>query len=250
MNIEYTERQRIEKRYHDDKFREPVGGDGAGIPTRASRHFWDSVGKPRGKTVLDFGCGDGWLSVRLATLGNRVHAFDISEVLIARANELARASDVAGDISFTEMAAENLDYPADHFDLVIGTSILHHTDLDVTLRRLRNVLKATGTAVFIEPLNQNVALKLWRLLTPWRRSRTERALTREDLALVRRLFPASRFTYFCLASMLTEGLRLFAPESRFANALNERFDALDERLLRAFPSLGRFSAVVVLEMRK
>jgi hypothetical protein len=31
---------------------------------------------------------------------------------------------------------------------------------------------------------------------------------------------------------------------------NERLEDLDEHLLRALPSLGRFSAVVVMEMRK
>lgn len=249
MTIEYTERQRTEQSYHDQKFSEP-GSDKTTIPTGATRQFWDSIGQPQGQTILDFGCGDGWLSVRLAKLGNRVHAFDISRVLIGRATELARKSNVADRISFKEMAAENLAYPDDHFDLVIGTSILHHTDLDVTLRRLRDVLKETGRAVFIEPLNQNPVLRAWRLLTPWRRSKTERALTRQDLQLIHRLFPASRFRYFCFTSMFGEGLLLFAPGSRLLRRLSEQLAALDDRLLAKFPSLGRYSAVVVLEMRK
>jgi 2-polyprenyl-3-methyl-5-hydroxy-6-metoxy-1,4-benzoquinol methylase len=249
MNIEYTERQRIEKLYHDRKFSGPVA-DTTTIPGAASKYFWATIGQPRGKTILDFGCGDGWLSVRLAKLDNRVHAFDISGVLISQARQFALSANVAERIDFAEMPAENLHYPPDIFDLVIGTSILHHTDLEVTLTRLRNVLKKSGTAVFLEPLNQNPALQIWRLMTPGRRSETERALTSADLRLIQRLFPETRATYFCFTSMFAEGLRVFAPRSRALAALSRALDALDRRLLAAMPWLGRFSAVVVLEMRK
>ena len=250
MTIQYTERQRTEKLYHDQKFRQPLQTAPTGIPAPASRKFWESVGRPQNKVILDFGCGDGWLSVPLAQLGNRVHGFDISEVLIARAKQRAAASNVSENVSFAEMAAENLNYPAEHFDLIIGTSILHHTDLESALRRIWTVLKPSGTAVFLEPLNQNLALRLWRLLTPWRRSSTERALTRADLAVIRRLFPSTRFHYFCFTSMFTEGLRLAVPRSRAAATLNRSLEKLDETLLRTFPALGRFSAVVVLEVRR
>ena len=250
MTNTYSERQRIEKQYHDDKYREYAEAATAERVSTPHRRLWELAGEPHNLTILDFGCGDGWLSVHLAKLGNTVYGFDISEVLVERAKQFAKTSNVSEKTCFTEMAAENLDFPNESFDMIIGSSILHHTDLEVTLGRIKQVLKADGMAIFLEPLNQNVALRIWRLLTPWRRSKTERALTEEDLASIRTFFPSSRFTYYCLASMFTEGLLLLRPKSRIGGFMNDWFERLDERLLRALPELSRFSAVVIMEMRK
>jgi len=249
MSIELTERQQIEKRYHDNKYREH-GDSAGGARTRAYTRFWGIIGLPKGLTILDFGCGNGWLSVLLADLGNRVYGFDISEVLIGMAQKFAEESKVSDRTVFKEMAAENIDFPPETFDLIVGSSILHHTDLDVTLLRIKNVLKADGTAIFMEPLNQNLLLRLWRLITPWRRTETERALTHEDLERIRRFFPATQFHYYCLTSMFSQGLLIAAPRSRALGIIHDRLEDLDEWLLTALPSMGRFSAVVVLQMRK
>jgi 2-polyprenyl-3-methyl-5-hydroxy-6-metoxy-1,4-benzoquinol methylase len=251
MNSHYSDRQLAEKLYHDDKYRHHVDtGTGGMIMTRPYQRFWDLIGSPKGQTILDFGCGNGWLSVMLARLGNTVHGIDISGVLIGMANQLAATSNLAHSTSFKEMAAEDLDFPEGSFDMIIGTSILHHTDLDVTLSKIRRVLKADGTAIFLEPLNQNIALRLWRLMTPWRRTATERAFTKEDLANVRRVFPQARFNYFCFTSMFSGGLLVLTPRSRIAKFVNDRLEAFDEWLLGSVPGLGRFSAVVIMEMRK
>ena len=249
-DVELSERQRIEKSYHDEKHRERTDDWYGAHRTRASDRFWELIGRPRGLTILDFGCGNGWLSVRLAKLGNTAYGFDISGVLVEKARQFAAESNVSDRTVFEEMAAEHLDFPKGSFDRVIGQSILHHTDLEVTLARIRDVLKDDGTALFLEPLNQSPILRAWRALTPWRRTPTERALTKEDLATIRRFFPASRFTYYCLTSMLTEALFLAVPPNRVTGAVHEILEDLDDRLLRMAPWLGQFSAVVVMELRK
>ena len=250
MTTNYSERQLIEKSYHDEKYREEADDGRSHRVTRADSRFWEVIGQPHDKTILDFGCGAGWLSVLLAKLGNTVHGIDISEMLIKHARELAVSADVAERTSFHEMAGEHLDFPPDSFDMIVGSAILHHTDLDVTLGRIKHVLKADGTAIFMEPLNQNLFLQVWRRLTPWRRTETERAFTREDLESVRRFFPRARCSFYCFTSMFTIGLLLAVPKSRIAAFLNTRLEDLDEFLVKAFPGLGRFSAVVIIEMRK
>jgi 2-polyprenyl-3-methyl-5-hydroxy-6-metoxy-1,4-benzoquinol methylase len=250
MTTNYSERQLIEKAYHDEKYRQTADDGRAHHVTRADQRFWDVIGHPTNKTILDFGCGVGWLSVRLAKAGNHVHGIDISESEIEHARELAATSQVSDRTAFHEMAGEHLDFPADSFDMIVGSSILHHTDLDVTLGRIRHVLKPDGTAIFLEPLNQNLFLQVWRKLTPWRRTPTERAFTKEDLESVRKVFPRARFSFYCFTSMFTIGLLLAAPKSRFMALANRRLEDFDEMIVKAFPSLGRFSAVVIMEMRK
>jgi 2-polyprenyl-3-methyl-5-hydroxy-6-metoxy-1,4-benzoquinol methylase len=250
MNTVLTERQRIEKEWHDSKFRPGVDIKDDRQIDRATKHFWATVGQPQNLTILDFGCGDGWLSVKLAKQGNTLHGFDLSEALIARARQLAAEAQISDRATFREMAAESLDYPQSSFDLIIGTSILHHTDLNITLQRIKQSLKPDGRAIFLEPLNQNIALRIWRLFTPWRRTETERALTSEDLAAVVRLFPRTRFRYFCLTSMLAVPLLFLVPKSRAAHSINTLLEDLDDRIFTMFPSLGRFAAVTVMDMRK
>lgn len=246
----YTDRQRAEKEWHDHKFTH--GGEGRGTKgiDRAYQRFWEAVGEPRNFSILDFGCGDGWLSIKLAKQGNRAEGFDISTVLIERARQFARREGVEARASFQEMTAEELTYPDDTFDMVIGTSILHHVELEKTLKQIRRVMKADGRALFMEPLNVNPVLRLWRLLTPSRRSHDERAFTQDDLQCVRRVFPASRFHFFGLMAMFSAGLLLAAPGSRTFGTLHAWLEDIDERLIGAFPSLGRFAAVAVLDMRK
>jgi 2-polyprenyl-3-methyl-5-hydroxy-6-metoxy-1,4-benzoquinol methylase len=249
-NAHISERQRIEKSYHDEKYRDHADDGSLVHTTRASQRFWELVGEPTNLTVLDFGCGNGWLSVRLAKLGNTVYGFDISGVLVEQAREFAAQSNVTDRTVFKEMAAEDLDFPPHSFDEVIGQSILHHVDLETTLPKIRNVLKDTGTAHFLEPMNQNLLLKGWRALTPWRRTPTERALTNEDLEIIRRHFPSTRFRFYCLTSMAAEMLFLLSPKNSVVKSLQHLLENLDERIVRSFPGLGRYSAVVVLELRK
>lgn len=246
----YTERQRVEKLWHDQKFRQDARVEQRRPNDRAFRKFWEIVGEPRNLMILDFGCGEGFVSVTLAKRGNTLHGFDLSESLIGRARRHAEAANVADRVTFRQMAAENLDYPEDSFDLVIGISILHHTELEVALPRLRRVLKPHGRAVFLEPLNQNLALKLWRSMTPWRRTKTERAFTQSDMATVQRHFSSIRYTYHCLTSMVTAGLLMAAPGSRAVRRLNQSLEQFDDRLLGAFPSLGRFPAITIIEIQK
>jgi 2-polyprenyl-3-methyl-5-hydroxy-6-metoxy-1,4-benzoquinol methylase len=250
MSVELSERQRLEKIWHDEKYRHAPLPVSAGRMTLANQRFWELIGQPHGQTILDFGCGNGWLSVMLAERGNEVHGFDISEVLVQQAKERAAAANVPDRALFKEMAAENLDYAPDMFDLVVGSSILHHTDLEVTLRHISRIIKPTGRAIFLEPLNQNIVLQLWRLVTPWRRTETERALTRGDLQVIRRVFPRARLRFFIFSSIVTTGLLVMAPENPLLRGLNDWMEKLDEKFLEAVPGLGRFSAVVVLELRK
>jgi hypothetical protein len=50
--------------------------------------------------------------------------------------------------------------------------------------------------------------------------------------------------------MFSIGLLLALPKSRAIAFLNRRLEDFDELIVKAMPFLGRFSAVVVMEMRK
>ena len=94
------------------------------------------------------------------------------------------------------MPAEDLSLPENFFDLIAGSAILHHTDLNLAVQNIHRVLKPGGRAIFIEPMNQNIFLKIWRALTPWRRSTEERALTKRELTFIQSAFPEVKNNFF------------------------------------------------------
>jgi len=182
-------RHAIEETYHDEQFRKGSfkAGHSSSGEMNYYKFFYELIGNVHGLTVLDVGCGNGWLSIKLAKSGASVYGIDISGELIeaAKRNAINTKTDLA--IEFKRIPIEDTEFEDNLFDIIIGSAILHHTDIKVSLQKIFNSLKTGGRALFIEPLNENPALKLWRMLTPKRRSPTERALRKDDLDYITRL---------------------------------------------------------------
>lgn len=252
MKNQLSERQRIEEIYHDDKYKhDAVSTTYNGVESRYYWFFGELIGDVSGLKVLDFGCGNGWVSIRLAKAGaEKVWGIDISEELIKKANKWANDESLSSKISFEKMPGENLAFPNNFFDLILGSAILHHTDINLAITSIFGVLKPGGRAIFVEPLNQNIFLRIWRKLTPWRRSPTERALTNKDLKFIQSIFTRTKYNFFGFTSIFSEGLILLFPKNKSLVFIDALLEKLDSIILRFFPSLGKYSAVVVLELRK
>lgn len=251
MRDKLTERQKLEELYHDEKYKDSSHGEAVRSKTgEYYKFFWKQLGNVNKKKILDFGCGNGWLSISYAKQGADVWGFDISGELIKKAKKWVKKEGLNGKITLKKMAAENLTYDDNFFDLIVGSAILHHTELDITLRNISRILNPEGKAIFIEPMNQNIFLRLWRKITPNRRSTTERALGESDLLLIQQVFPRARLTFFSFTSIFTEGLLVFYPQSKIAAKINNLLEKLDCHIFQLLPFLGRFGAVVVMELKK
>jgi ubiquinone/menaquinone biosynthesis C-methylase UbiE len=112
--------------------------------------FAGLLGDVSGKRVLEYGCGDGRLTVRLARSGAWVSAFDISGSSVELTRRRAEANGVR--VEAVEAAAERLPYADETFDLACGRAVLQHLDVDRARGELQRVLKLGGKAVFAEPL--------------------------------------------------------------------------------------------------
>jgi 2-polyprenyl-3-methyl-5-hydroxy-6-metoxy-1,4-benzoquinol methylase len=124
----------------------------------------DAVGDVRGLRVLDYGCGFGKLGMHLALCGAQVWGFDFSREATDIATTVAKRYGLSAQ--FEQMDAEELTYPENFFDLVIGFGVLHHV---VKYPRagphLYRVLKPGGKAVFHETLWDNPLINLARRFT-------------------------------------------------------------------------------------
>ncbi len=243
-------RQQIERDYHNQKYKDDNISSSPGFENSAYIFYQSIVDQlPFGK-ILDFGCGDGWVSVDLGRRGYEVFGIDISIELINKARKWANKIGVSENVHFEEMAGEHLLFQDDFFDAVVGSAVLHHTDFEMALNNIHRVLKPGGIGLFIEPMNQNIFLKLWRALTPWRRSPAERALTIAEINMIKKRFPLARLNYFVFISILSVGLMSIFPKIHLMRTLNKWFEKCDEYLIKLFPKIGIYCAVVVVELVK
>ncbi|NIM95770.1 MAG: methyltransferase domain-containing protein [Anaerolineales bacterium] len=75
--------------------------------------------------VLDIGCGSGNTACYIAEVyGSRVYGIDISEVMIAKANERAKQHGLTERLEFRVGDVFNLPFEDDWFDVVIVESVL------------------------------------------------------------------------------------------------------------------------------
>jgi SAM-dependent methyltransferase len=194
-----------------------------------------------GLRALEYGCGTGGHAFSLAERGALVTGIDISEVAVASARERAAANPL---LHFLVADAEGLPFSAATFDLVCGTSILHHLRTDIAVREIRRVLKRGGRAVFYEPVGYNPAANVYRRLTPELHTDDEHPLLRRDFALIRDAFPSMQLHFFDILSVGAIPF-LRRPSGRTLLRILESVDRLFVRVA----ALRLLSNVVVVEMK-
>ena len=106
-----------------------------------------NVGKITSNTfALEIGCGTGLFTRKISESTKcKIIAIDISEDL------LKIAKDKIATVDFRTGDAMNLDFTDNMFDVVFGSSVLHHLDMEKTYNEMFRVLKPGGRIVFAEP---------------------------------------------------------------------------------------------------
>jgi len=110
-----------------------------------------------GMTVLELGCGAGYFTQELARSGADIIAIDVSPELL----EIARTKCSSQNVEYQIQNAYALSYSEAVFDSVVGSSVLHHLEIEEALRDIYRVLKPRGSIYFTEPnmLNPQIAIQ-------------------------------------------------------------------------------------------
>lgn len=249
---ELMQRQKIEKTFHDEKAKgehEISSFFNLGVADYVVKKLLDRLDNIEKKVVLEFGCGDAWLSAILTKKGANVHAFDIS-IESMKQSLLLHGKNTGTYVQFFNMAAEQLGFKADSFDIVIGNAILHHTDMDKVMEEIHRVLKRGGKAFFVEPLGHNPFINYYRRRTPHLRSPAERPLLFKDIKNLKNRFTSvSHDEYYFLALLAFFFHFVIRSDRFFIKSLNI-LNRIDEIFLKLFPILRRYCWFVIISCEK
>ncbi|MFH1455582.1 MAG: class I SAM-dependent methyltransferase [archaeon] len=102
---------------------------------------------PKGKEVLDAGCGEGYGANYLAKKGFQVIAIDINKKTIIEARKKYRESCL-----FLQLNAEKLPYKNETFDAIMSSHVIEHLKNDAGyVKELQRVLKKGGKLILTTP---------------------------------------------------------------------------------------------------
>src|SRR5262245_27479932 len=90
--------------------------------------------------ALDLGCGDGRNSLYLARLGFDVTGIDISSVAIAKLRSEAGQQQL--ELTALVEDVRNYHYPAAHYELVVGNTILDHMEREADGNQVAEAMEA------------------------------------------------------------------------------------------------------------
>ena len=179
--------------------------------------------------ILDYGCGQGFLSLKLTKKGFNVIGIDLSAECIKTCKKNTKENKVK-NAKFYVMDCEKTKFQKDYFDMILCHSILHHLNIEKAFQELRRILKPSGKIVCLEPLAHNQFIQLYRKLTPNLRTKWEKAhiLTLKNINTAKKYFDIKEMKYFHLFSILAIPLantKIFKPLLAF-------FNRLDRKMLR------------------
>lgn len=210
-----------------------------------------ALGEMRGLSVLDYGCGAGTLGMYLSLCGAHVRGFDLSLEGIKVANEVAKRYGLS--VQFEQMDAEDLGYPNNSFDLVVGFGVLHHViKYPRASSHLLRVMKPSAKAIFVETLWDNPVINLVRRFTTEEEEAGDAALTEKNIRQFsegfRRVQLEKRHLVYMLKRLAALPLRDLNMPMR-PRTFWKRVKSLDDRLLR-FKPLRRYCGEVIISLEK
>lgn len=116
------------------------------------------IKKPKGKKLLDIGCGTGRHIEKYEKMGLKCTGIDISERML----EIARKRNPR--VPLYRMPMEKLKFKKSTFDIVTSSLAFHYGNFHHIMRQINHVLKLNGTLIFstsnpFDDARENIVIK-------------------------------------------------------------------------------------------
>ena len=157
--------------------------------------------KVQSKDVLDYGCGIGNVAEKVINFKpKKLVAIDISGEAIKKAKSETKSEE--SKIDYRVENCENSNLTSDAFDIIYGSGILHHLNLNKSLKELSRILKKGGIILFAEPMATNPIINIYRKFTPKARSVDEHPLVFQDIKLIESMFKNVEVKYYGFLTLI------------------------------------------------
>jgi len=157
--------------------------------------------KVQSKDVLDYGCGIGNVAEKVINFKpKKLVAIDVSGEAIKKAKSETKSEE--NKIDYRVENCENSNLTSDAFDIIYGSGILHHLNLNKSLKELSRILKKGGIILFAEPMATNPIINIYRKFTPKARSVDEHPLVFQDIRLIESMFKNVEVKYYGFLTLI------------------------------------------------
>ena len=157
--------------------------------------------KVQSKDVLDYGCGIGNVAEKVINFKpKKLVAIDVSGEAIKKAKSETKSEE--NKIDYRVENCENSNLTSDAFDIIYGSGILHHLNLNKSLKELSRILKKGGIILFAEPMATNPIINIYRKFTPKARSADEHPLVFQDIKLIESMFKNVEAKYYGFLTLI------------------------------------------------
>ena len=174
--------------------------------------------------ILDYGCGIGSSLKKVIEFNpKKITGIDISDISIQKAKKMIKATN--SNVTLLVDNCEKTKFGDNTFDIVYGTGILHHLNIEICLKEIHRILKPGGKFLFIEPLGTNPLINLYRKLTPKSRSIDEHPLVGKDFNLIKNKFVNSKVKHYGFLTVIFFPIYL-SPKSSIVFKMLRDFDQL------------------------
>jgi len=191
----------------------------------SNEDFYDFLRKNSlNSNILDYGCGIGnSLKKVIEFKPKKIIGIDISDISIQKAKKTIDTRNSNVDLLVDN--CEKTKFNDNTFDIVYGTGILHHLNIEICLQEIHRILKPGGKFLFIEPLGTNPLINFYRKLTPKSRSIDEHPLVEKDFNLIKNKFVNSKVKYYGFLTLIFFPT-YFSPKNSFVFKMLRKFDQL------------------------
>lgn len=241
-----------EKEWHNQRFsKDEDTRSGLGRyykVTKNAKDYRDSllinlVHEKNSKLLLEYGCGTGGNLEFFNDFGFKVSGIDISEEGVKKANQKSVEKQI--DAHYYVMDAQKTDFENASFDVVVGNGIVHHLNIEASMKEISRILKDRGVAIFFEPMGHNPFINLFRKLTPKMRTEDEHPLVISDFEIMKKYFNVE-IKYFCFFSIAA---------AAFSNSFLFKYiygitEFIDRAIFAILPILKKYSWIAIIKLTK